>query len=337
MYKIIRFFLFLLPPEKAHNFTLFIGKHLSFLWRKQAVTTDTFSIMGIEFPSKLGLAAGLDKNGTYIDFLAAGGFGFIEIGTVTPKPQKGNPKPRLFRIKKYAAIVNRMGFNNQGMEQVYRNIKSSRGRRSAIIGVNIGKNKSTSNEEAYEDYLLCFDKFYNIADYFVVNVSSPNTQGLRKLQEKEALQKILQQLESANFSRSKTKLKPILIKIAPDLKNSQLDDIVYMVNNSSIAGIIATNTTIDKNLLDASPKAKLLDGGLSGKPLCQKSTDTIKYIRTKLKKEKVIIGVGGIFSANDAREKIEAGADLVQVYTGFVYKGFQLVRDIKASIDRTSF
>ena len=291
--------------------------------------------MGLPFQSKLGLAAGLDKNGTCINFFRSRGFGFIEVGTVTPKGQKGNPKPRLFRVKPLQAIINKMGFNNQGMEQVYKNVKKS-DRKSCIIGINIGKNKSTTNEKAHEDYLLCFDKFFEVADYFTVNVSSPNTQGLRNLQSKKALKEILGKLEEANQIRSKENdLKPIFIKIAPDLDTDELDNIISIVNDSSITGIIATNTTIDKSSLGKNAKSHLIEGGgLSGKPLGKKSTFIIKYIKTKLKSEKIIIGVGGIFSGKDAVEKIEAGADLVQVYTGLVYKGLGLIKEIQHYIDK---
>lgn len=282
--------------------------------------------MGLLFQNRLGLAAGMDKNGKHIDYFSSIGFGFVEVGTITPKPQKGNPKPRLFRIKKHRAIINRMGFNNEGMEEIYRNIRSAK-RKDTILGVNIGKNKDTPNEKAHEDYLLCFRKLFDVADYFTVNVSSPNTKGLRMLQGKDYLQKIVETLEQENQKHSKPK--PILIKLSPDATPETLDDIIAVVNPSSISGIIAGNTTIDKSSVAPLPE-KFREGGLSGLPLGKKSTDMIRHIRPKLQPEKIIIGVGGIFSPEDALEKIEAGADLVQVYTGLVYRGPKIVKEINA-------
>jgi dihydroorotate dehydrogenase len=251
------------------------------------------------------------------------GFGFIEVGTVTPLPQAGNPKPRLFRLKKDKALINRMGFNNDGAKAVAERLK--RKRHNIIIGVNIGKNKDTSNENAADDYEKCFKELYELADYFVVNVSSPNTPGLRELQEKDSLHKILLRLQGINPER-----KPVFLKISPDLTLAQLDDIVEVVLETKIAGIIASNTTVVRENL-RTPNSKLGaigNGGLSGKPLAKASTEMLRYLSLKSQGKFSIIGCGGIFSASDAVEKINAGADLVQIYTGFIYEGPSIVRRI---------
>ncbi len=277
-------------------------------------------VFGLKFPNPVGLAAGFDKDALLYDELGALGFGFIEIGTLTPVAQDGNPKPRLFRLPADAALINRMGFNNQGVSAAVERLKK-RKPGSVIVGGNIGKNKVTPNEEAVTDYVKCFDALYPYVDYFVVNVSSPNTPNLRELQEKEPLKALLNQLMERN--RTTAKPRPLLLKIAPDLTSSQLDDIVEIVAETGIDGVIATNTTIDRSGLQTSTDDvdAIGAGGLSGKPLTSRSTEVIRYLHTRSKGAFPIVGVGGIASADDAREKLEAGASLVQVYSGFVYEG----------------
>ncbi len=288
--------------------------------------------MGIDFPNPIGLAAGFDKDAKLYSELSALGFGFIEVGTITPKPQPGNDKPRLFRLPKDSAIINRMGFNNHGVEQMVINLKKNNSR--VIIGGNIGKNKNTPNEDAVKDYIICFESLFNVVDYFVVNVSSPNTPGLRALQEKEPLLKILNALQILNNQLAieySKKRKPVLLKIAPDLTNEQLDEIVEVLHASGLDGVIATNTTISRENLnsDAQEIARIGAGGLSGKPLAKRSTEVIKYLAERSDKKFIIIGVGGIHSETDAIEKLNAGADLIQLYTGFIYEGPALIQRIK--------
>jgi dihydroorotate dehydrogenase len=274
----------------------------------------------------VGLAAGFDKNAVLFDEFAHFGFGFVEVGTVTPKPQPGNPKKRIFRLKADEALINRMGFNNDGVDAVVDRLRKRK--TSMIIGGNIGKNKVTPNEKAIDDYLICFEKLFDVVDYFVVNVSSPNTPNLRALQDKEPLTELLRTLQTENEKKEHSK--PILLKIAPDLTNSQLLDIIDIVNTTKIAGVIATNTTIARDGLSADHKSET--GGLSGKPLKERSTEVIRFLAEKSGKSFPIIGVGGIHSAEDAREKLEAGADLIQLYTGFIYEGPALVKRINKSL-----
>jgi dihydroorotate dehydrogenase len=278
----------------------------------------------------VGLAAGFDKDAKLIDELASLGFGFIEIGTITPKAQSGNPKPRLFRLTDDNGIINRMGFNNQGIEGAIARLEKRKS--NIIIGGNIGKNKVTPNEEAFNDYEKCFVQLYPYVDYFVVNVSSPNTPGLRELQEKGPLTQLLNHLMELNQKQEKTK--PILLKIAPDLSNQQLDDIIEIVSITKIAGVIATNTTISRDDLKTSKSTvdEIGNGGLSGKPLGKRATEVIRYLYEKSNGAFPIIGVGGIMSAKDALEKLEAGASLVQLYTGFIYEGPGLVKKINKAI-----
>ncbi|MBC7557689.1 MAG: quinone-dependent dihydroorotate dehydrogenase, partial [Chryseobacterium sp.] len=266
-----------------------------------------------------------DKNGEFIEEFSNFGFGFIEVGTVTPLPQPGNEKPRMFRLKADEALINRMGFNNKGVEVLARKLKSVK-REGLIIGGNIGKNKNTSNDQAVDDYIKCFDALFEVVDYFVVNVSSPNTPGLRDLQEKGPLKNILNTLQNRNFKNGISK--PILLKIAPDLTNSQLDDIVEIVDETKIAGVIATNTTVSRENLESDESLKKEMGGLSGRPVRDRSTEVIKYLSQKSNQSFPIIGVGGIHSAKDAQEKLDAGASLVQIYTGFIYEGPGLVKSI---------
>jgi dihydroorotate dehydrogenase len=281
--------------------------------------------MGLKFKNPIGLAAGFDKNASMVEDLAEFGFGFIEIGTVTPLPQPGNEKPRMFRLPSDEALINRMGFNNQGVDVAADRLKRI-DKKGLIIGGNIGKNKNTPNADAVNDYIKCFDRLFDVVDYFVVNVSSPNTPGLRELQEKEPLKSILNTLQQRN--RKNDISRPILLKIAPDLTNSQLDDIIEIVKETKIAGVIATNTTLSREGLSAPESLKNESGGLSGKPLTQRSTEVISYLSRQSDKSFVIIGVGGIHSPEDALEKIKAGASLIQIYTGFVYEGPGLIKRI---------
>jgi dihydroorotate dehydrogenase len=335
--KIILPVLFLIDPEKVHNIIfssikiLFKFPFVKFLVSKFYIIDDSRlekSLFGIKFKNPVGLAAGFDKNAQLYEELTSFGFGFIEIGTVTPKPQSGNPKKRLFRLVEDSAIINRMGFNNVGVEEVIENLKKNK---STLIGGNIGKNKITPNYLAIDDYVTSFNMLFDFVDYFVVNVSSPNTPNLRDLQQKEPLTKLINSLISIN--RNKTKPKPILLKIAPDLNNNQLLDIISIVKDTGLDGIIATNTTINRDNLKSVNKNEL--GGLSGKPLTSRSTEVIKFISKNSNKTIPIIGVGGINTVADALEKFDAGADLIQIYTGFIYEGPNLIRSInKALLNR---
>lgn len=282
-------------------------------------------LFGLKFKNPVGLAAGFDKDAKLYNELSNFGFGFVEIGTLTPKPQDGNPKKRLFRLKEDSAIINRMGFNNGGVEVAVERLKKNKG---VLIGGNIGKNKVTPNENAVNDYEICFNALFDYVDYFVVNVSSPNTPNLRALQDKEPLTQLLKALQVLNFQKPKTK--PILLKIAPDLTDEQLLDIIDIVSTTKIDGVISTNTTISREGLKSNNKTEM--GGLSGKPLTNRSTEVIRFLVEKSNKAFPIIGVGGIHSAKDALEKLEAGADLVQLYTGFIYEGPKLVKDINKAL-----
>ena len=287
-------------------------------------------LFGIRFPNPIGLAAGFDKDAKYYKELSHLGFGFIEVGTITPLPQDGNPQPRLFRLPLDNALINRMGFNNEGLESAIERLSEKQ--KHIIIGGNIGKNKSTPNDEAVNDYIKCFNGLFHHVDFFVVNVSSPNTPGLRELQEKGPLLNILNTLQTINSQ--KTRRKPLLLKIAPDLTDEQLDDIIAIVRQSRIDGIIASNTTISRDGLNtsASELEAMGNGGLSGQPLKQRATEMIRYIHQKSGGKIPIIGVGGIMDPKDAIEKLEAGASLVQIYTGFIYYGPSLAMDINQAI-----
>ncbi|POY36129.1 dihydroorotate dehydrogenase (quinone) [Solitalea longa] len=286
-------------------------------------------VFGIKFKNPVGLAAGFDKDAKLFEELNNFGFGFIEVGTITPVGQPGNDKPRMFRLVDDEALINRMGFNNEGVDEMVIRLKN-RKNSSLIIGGNIGKNKVTPNEVADEDFVKCFEKLFDYVDYFVVNVSSPNTPGLRDLQDKEPLKKLLFRLQQLN--QAKVKSKPILLKIAPDLTNEQLDDIIEIVQDTKIAGVIATNTTISRDGLQSNPELVKQMGGLSGIPVKDRSTEVIRYLSQKSNKSFPIVGVGGIHSGDDAIEKLKAGASLVQIYTGFIYKGPGLVREINQKI-----
>jgi len=342
MYKfLIRPLLFLIDPERIHhfifNFLKFQGKIpivngiSGLLFRKKSEILEK-ELFGLRFANPVGLAAGFDKDARLIDELAAFGFGFIEIGTLTPKAQSGNDKPRLFRLPQDQGLINRMGFNNKGVLEAVKYLKKRKS--NVIVGGNIGKNKITPNEKAFEDYNYCFEALYPYVDYFVLNVSSPNTPGLRELQEKEPLKNLLNQVKA--LSNAKEKPKPILLKIAPDLTTAQLDDIVEILKETNADGVIATNTTISRDGLET-PKEeieKIGAGGLSGKPVKEKSTEVIRYLRSRLGTSYPIIGVGGIMSPEDALEKIEAGADLIQIYTGFIYEGPGFIKAINKLLSR---
>jgi dihydroorotate dehydrogenase len=334
MYELIKPLFFKFDPENIHHVVTGGLRRVNQIWGVKYLLKKLYQfedkrlereVMGLKFKNPLGLAAGFDKNGTLIEDFAELGFGFIEIGTVTPLPQPGNEKPRMFRLPQDQGLINRMGFNNQGVDVVAARLKQV-DRKGLIIGGNIGKNKKTPNEDAVNDYIKCFDRLFDVVDYFVVNVSSPNTPGLRELQEKEPLKNILNTLQQRNMKDGVSR--PILLKIAPDLTNSQLDDIIEIVSETKITGVIATNTTLSRENLISSPTLKNQSGGLSGKPLSERSTEVIRYLSEKSNKSFVIIGVGGIHSAADALEKIEAGASLIQIYTGFIYEGPALIKRI---------
>jgi len=341
MYKVlIRPILFCFDPEKVHHFTFSAIRLISKIPGCSALLKSIYTVndkkletnlFGLTFKNPVGLAAGFDKDAKLFNELSSFGFGFIEIGTLTPKPQLGNPKRRLFRLKADSAIINRMGFNNGGVEEAVERLKrpsTALRTRGVLIGGNIGKNKMTPNESAVDDYKLCFEALFDYVDYFVVNVSSPNTPNLRALQDKEPLTNLLKDLQTQN---SKKKIpKPILLKIAPDLTNEQLLDIIDIVAETKIDGIIATNTTISRDGLQS--ENKIETGGCSGKPLSKRSTEVIRFLSEKSNKAFPIIGVGGIHSAQDAIDKLEAGASLIQLYTGFIYEGPKLIKAINKAI-----
>ncbi len=340
MYSLLRPLFFKLDAEKAHYTAIAGLKTLLKIGGKSIVTNPINSdkrlertVFGLKFKNPVGLAAGFDKNAKWISELDSLGFGFIEIGTLTPKPQNGNEKPRLFRLKEDNALINRMGFNNEGVEIAVQRLKKIKAKKpNIIIGGNIGKNKITPNEEATNDYLFCFNALFDYVDYFVVNVSSPNTPNLRELQEKKPLTELLQTLQNRNQEHLIPK--PLLLKIAPDLTDSQLDDIIEIAKETKLAGIIATNTTISRENLktDFKQVESLGNGGLSGKPLKNRSTEVIAYLHQKSNAAFPIIGVGGIHSPEDAIEKLNAGASLIQLYTGFVYEGWELISKINKEI-----
>lgn len=335
MYQLVKKILFRQDPEDVHYkvmnwlktaYNSGVGKTFlrsNYSYQHPSLEREVF---GVRFKNPIGLAAGFDKDAKFIDELSCLGFGFIEIGTLTPKAQDGNEKPRLFRLPGDAAIINRMGFNNEGVDAAVERLKNRKS--DIIIGGNIGKNKITPNEQAIDDYAYCFKALFPNVDYFVVNVSSPNTPNLRELQEKEPLKKLLMHLQNINLAYPTPK--PILLKIAPDLTNEQLDDVVEIVNETKLAGIVATNTTTARNVVEATPEQieEIGMGGLSGKPLRKRSTEIVKYIAAKTNGQLPIIAVGGIFTPEDALEKLEAGASLVQVYTGFIYEGPTIAKNI---------
>ena len=341
MYKtLMKPFLFALPPERAHKVTLgllettlhtpVVSKMFQQRYRVEDPRLER-QVFGLTFKNPVGLAAGFDKDGKHYRDMAALGFGFVEVGTVTPRPQAGNPQPRLFRLPPDGALINRMGFNNEGVDAAVARLKRGHPK-GLVVGGNIGKNKTTPNERAVDDYAICFEKLFPYVDYFVVNVSSPNTPNLRDLQEKAPLTALLSHLQTLN--RAKTAPKPLLLKIAPDLTNGQLDDILDIWRTTGIDGIIATNTTISRAGLKSSETevTQIGNGGLSGAPLRARATEVIRYLHQKSRGELTIVGVGGITRPEDALEKLDAGAALVQLYSGMVYAGPGLVRDINRAI-----
>ncbi|MFM1912472.1 MAG: dihydroorotate dehydrogenase [Bacteroidota bacterium] len=334
---ILKPILFLFPPENVHYFVTgslrFFCKIPGFneILKANYLVEDSRlerEVFGLKFKNPVGLAAGFDKNAENIDEFSSLGFGFIEIGTVTPKAQDGNPKPRLFRIIEDEAVLNRMGFNNYGVEAIKQRLIQRKS--NLIIGGNLGKNKITPNENAVDDYLISFKELFDYVDYFVVNVSSPNTPNLRELQEKKPLEIILSSLQKENKKYSNPK--PILLKIAPDLTDSQLNDIVDLVKELNLDGLIATNTTISREDLTDKNKWQNQLGGISGKPLTKRSTEIIRYLNNRLEGKVPIIGVGGIMNEEDALEKLEAGASLIQLYSGFIYEGPNLIKRINQAI-----
>lgn len=335
MYQtLIKPLLFSLPPEKAHHLTMRLLKTLvrdrGTVHRRDREAGLSRKVWGLDFPNPVGLAAGFDKNAELVDQWGQLGFGFVEVGTVTPRSQPGNPQPRLFRLPDDRALINRMGFNNDGVEAIAERLAKRRS--SIIVGGNIGKNKTTPNEQAADDYEKCFVRLFDLVDYFVVNVSSPNTPGLRELQEKEPLQKLLAHLQSLN--QQKPKSKPLLLKIAPDLSEAQLDDIVEISREVGLDGLIATNTTISREGL-LTPEHKVSEigaGGLSGRPMTDHANQILGLISHKTQSQLPLIGVGGIHEPFDALQKLKNGASLIQLYTGFVYGGVPLIRAIKRAI-----
>ncbi len=335
--KLVRPILFLFNPEFIHNLSFLLIKIIfripiiSFLlknhFKLEDVNLET-NLLGITFKNKIGLAAGFDKNAELLNEIESFGFGHIEVGTITPKPQPGNPKPRLFRLSKDNALINRMGFNNDGVDKILSRIKSYNG--NLIVGANIGKNKITPNNKAVDDYLYCFKKLLGYVDYFVVNISSPNTPELRKLQSKKYLQTIVQAL---NTERAKEKKGvPIFIKIAPDLRNYEITEIVDICIENKIDGIIATNTTVSRKNIKSKKFTSIGEGGLSGMPLKEMSNSIIKYLKSYSKGKIKIIGVGGVFNSDDVIEKLNLGADLVQVYSGWIYEGPSMIKKINNAL-----
>lgn len=344
MYSLIKPILFKFDPEQVHHFVTKNLKRFNHapggsalsrsLWRVEDPRLEK-EVLGLKFRNPVGLAAGFDKNGEYISEMANLGFGFIEVGTVTPLPQPGNDKPRMFRLPADEALINRMGFNNKGVDMAAERIAAYRknqpeAQKGLMIGGNIGKNKNTPNEEAVSDYIKCFDRLFDVVDYFVVNVSSPNTPGLRALQDKKPLTEILSTLQQHNNKNGIRK--PILLKIAPDLTNEQLDDIIEIVAETKIDGLIATNTTISREGLVSPEKVVKEAGGLSGRPLTHRSTEVIRYLAEKSNHAFPIIGAGGVHSAEDAIDKLNAGASLIQLYTGFIYEGPALIGRINKAL-----
>ena len=327
LYSLARPLLFSLAPERAHELTLSLLKSTYKMGvMRQVIEAKPVTCMGIEFPNPVGLAAGLDKNGAYIDALACLGFGFIEIGTITPKPQEGNPKPRLFRIPQAKAIINRMGFNNDGVDQLVENVKAAKFK--GILGINIGKNASTPVEDAVSDYLICLEKVYNFASYITVNISSPNTKNLRSLQSGHALTELLEtlknrQLELAEINQHYV---PLVLKVAPDLSSQDIEFIASQLLQFKLDGLIVTNTTLSREGVENLPFSDE-DGGLSGAPVFEKSTQCLAAFAKLLKNKIPLIGVGGILAGEQAVAKQQAGADLVQIYSGLIYTGPKLIKD----------
>jgi dihydroorotate dehydrogenase len=335
LYSLARTALFRLDPEVAHDLALkslsTLGPGTAFLGAGTDTVDDAREVFGLRFPNAVGLAAGLDKNGAYIDALALLGFGFIEIGTVTPRPQPGNPKPRMFRLEEHEAIINRLGFNNEGVEKLLRNVERSR--YDGILGINIGKNFDTPIERAADDYVACLEAVYGRATYVTVNISSPNTKNLRDLQSSEKLDELLDTVmaKRAQLAEASRARKPLLVKVAPDLDDAQIEVIAELAVKHGVDGLIATNTTITRDAV-AGHRHAMQTGGLSGRPLYPLATKVLRKLAAALAGRVPLVGVGGILSGADARGKIEAGAALVQVYTGFIYKGPALIASARAAL-----
>jgi dihydroorotate dehydrogenase len=335
LYPLLRPALFALEPETAHHLTLQLLKAAEKTGLIKLFSSELkqkpVTVMGLEFKNPLGLAAGLDKNGDYIDALAGLGFGFLEIGTVTPRPQPGNPKPRLFRLPEHQAIINRMGFNNLGVEHLIAQVKKAR--YQGVLGINIGKNFDTPLENALDDYLIGLRKSYEVADYVTINISSPNTKNLRQLQQGDEIKKLLNALKQEQLALEKqySRYVPLVVKIAPDLSDEEIAHIAGLLLEFSIDGVIATNTTISREMIKNHPLADEA-GGLSGAPVKDKSTYVVKQLAGILNGKLPIIAVGGIFSAADAQEKLAAGASLIQIYSGLIYQGAQLIQEIVQSL-----
>ncbi|MBS9777467.1 MAG: quinone-dependent dihydroorotate dehydrogenase [Gammaproteobacteria bacterium] len=330
LYKVIKPILFSIDAEKSHSFSLKAFDKAAYFLPEPSIHSCPTKVMGITFPNKIGLAAGLDKNGEHIRALAKLGFGFIEVGTVTPKPQMGNPKPRLFRLKNEKAIINRMGFNNGGVEELVNNVR--RNTYNGILGINIGKNKDTPNKNANDDYLTCLEAVYPFADYITANISSPNTAGLRELQNQDSIKSLIDALkEKQSQLTNDFGYKPIVIKIAPDICDETIKGLAKIFTAHDIDGVIATNTTINKISIKGALYANE-EGGLSGKPLTQQSTHVIKTLVNELSNNIPVIGVGGIMSTKDAQDKIDAGAKLIQVYSGLIYQGPKFIKTLTQTI-----
>ncbi len=337
MYERLRPLFFALDAENAHRLTLYaldVAERSGLTkWIARPPVDFPTRVFGIDFPNPVGLAAGLDKNGEHLDGLAALGFGFVEIGTVTPRPQAGNPKPRLFRLPQHQAIINRMGFNNAGLDALVRNVEQANYR--GVLGINIGKNFDTPNDKAIDDYLSCLRRVYPLASYVTVNISSPNTQGLRDLQQAETLRSFLGRLREEQetlASRHGTR-KPLLLKIAPDLDNTEMDAMAEVIGSSGLDGLICTNTTLARDRVADSPYVRE-KGGLSGRPVLEQSNQVLRGMRQRLGTDMPIVGVGGIMEGADAAEKLDAGAQLVQIYTGLIYRGPHLVAECVDEIRR---
>ncbi|WP_149193292.1 quinone-dependent dihydroorotate dehydrogenase [Luteimonas suaedae] len=338
MYGVARPLLFRLDPERAHALTFAAleaawrsGLNPLLSGRRRAFPVQAF---GLTFPNPVGLAAGLDKNGAHVDALLALGFGFVEVGTVTPRPQAGNPKPRMFRLPRHRAIINRLGFNNDGVDALVANVGRAR-RRAGLLGINIGKNKDTPNEDAGRDYLHCLERVYPLADYLTVNISSPNTAGLRELQEEQALRRLVGTLREAQerLGARHGRRVPMLVKMAPDLSDEDIAAAARVLSDLQVDGVIATNTTVSRIAVQEDPRARET-GGLSGAPLMDKSTAVLRMLRTRLPESIPLVGVGGILSGADAVKKMAAGASLVQVYTGLIYRGPELIGECADAIRR---
>jgi dihydroorotate dehydrogenase len=337
MYSYLRPLLFALDPETAHGLTLYglDVAHRSELLRFVAKPPDELPVdaFGLRFPNPVGLAAGLDKNADHLDALGALGFGFVEVGTTTPRPQPGNPKPRMFRLPAHEAIINRLGFNNAGVDALVRNVEKSR--YTGVLGINIGKNKDTPNEQAVDDYLFCLERVYARASYVTVNISSPNTQGLRDLQEEETLRRFIGTLREAQerLGAQHGARKPMLLKIAPDLSEPELDGIAEVLVASGVDGVICTNTTVDHSAVASDPQSQEA-GGLSGRPLMARATAVLRGMAARLQGKVGLVGVGGILEGDDAVTKLDAGASLVQVYSGLIYRGPALIAECVNEIRR---